>query len=293
MSYVFSFFVASIGTFVYYLGYKVVSDKTADRDAKGNLNFKIRSFELKFNYEGITGGLLAFGGIIIVILSMLNQSFVTAYLKQAVGTNALEKKLDGGVVSESYKIEETVKTQIGTSSVNSKTYAIDIQGANEVGTLMFDKDEYQIFNFNSKFEKSVANFKETIIEELTRKGIDFRIYVKGTADADPNKGLNRSIPKNVQLSKVVFHPKVNGSNYIYEKIPVPAFRSRPIKLTNDTLPNLRGAFIQKQLKASGVGSSLLQGDITLGENVKDRNARILLQIDWPSSSIQKFFPLIN
>jgi len=170
-------------------------------------------------------------------------------------------------------------------------WVIDIRDVKTGEILRFKTGEYTIDDFDKKFRDSLAKFTGRILRELIPKNIEYRIFIKGSADILGHDTFQRKFESSYEFKKVDVYQGVDRmAKYRYRYIQKYITDSITEPIRNGDLPNLRAKFMQ--LKLNEVypelkGTTILDGDVEDRLGQEYRNVLILLFVDWPENPGQK------
>ncbi|WP_156039961.1 hypothetical protein [Aureispira sp. CCB-QB1] len=157
-----------------------------------------------------------------------------------------------------------------------KYYTIDLIDAISQEVLQFEPGEYVIDDFEPAFQTGIADFGVKIQTLLNEGNVDYKIFIKGSADIKGDAEFESKYHEDYQYPNISFYKKYSGkskfiNNTDEQVIPEPFF--------NRHLPNLRAAFIREKLQNIFFeleSPIILDGNVTLKVDKKDRNATIFL-----------------
>jgi len=183
-----------------------------------------------------------------------------------------------GKETKFYKIKKHPRNNVVTDS-HGDYYEIKLKDAKSGKELFFNPGRYTDDEFGARFNESMDAVREDILKALNQGHIEYKIYVKGSADklGDDKPVIDKLIDaKSIEIKFLEKSPNDPLGNQWVQKE-----RAAIISETynNKDLPNLRGWYTQDKLLNLKVTSTILDGSVTDKINPKDRVALILLF--WP------------
>ncbi|MEO1694704.1 MAG: hypothetical protein AAFR55_05655 [Pseudomonadota bacterium] len=185
----------------------------------------------------------------------------------------LRDRMNFGFETEHFEVEvypdnEMVKGQQG------KYYVIDIKNA-ETGTrFQFGGGKYTLARSSKAFRRGLRSFMREVVQTVEGNA-DYVLFVRGSADSIPYSGRHEN---GYDYREVRFMPSVEEGKYVNN------FKTQEIgkRIRNRDLPFLRAEFLRQvvsevyPLKPAIV----LQGEVTRAANKEDRNAELILYVNW-------------
>ena len=144
----------------------------------------------------------------------------------------IERSFNG----ELYPETELVKGDTG------RYFIINLLDAITKDTLKFEPEKYIIKEWSKKHRRSMADFGSIILDSLKGK-VDYKLYIKGSADISGNKTFSAVLDPSYNYKKVFFYKKFSGKNEFISKIDSSFVNKR---FSNGDLPNLRASFIREK-----------------------------------------------
>jgi hypothetical protein len=191
----------------------------------------------------------------------------------------LQQNMDKGLDEARFTVERHGNAEVVRGSRGSY-YRIDLKDAEARRLVFFQAGKYLKDEFGEEFRTALAAFRNDVTAVLERGKVPYNIYVRGSADIVAN-----SVPVIGELvdgkeRTVYYYPTAGYDTNQF----LPRTREKIISLqfANRDLPFLRAAYMQDRLADVGFKSTVLQGGVTDRENDSDRNATMLLFVNWPS-----------
>ncbi|HXA19327.1 MAG TPA: hypothetical protein VN380_20215 [Thermoanaerobaculia bacterium] len=192
---------------------------------------------------------------------------------------ALHVKMDSGLDEAKFNIRRHANNEVIKGN-RGAYYMVDLKDAQASELVFFRPGKYLKDEFGEEFRSALAAFQNDVTAVLAKGRVPFRIYVRGSADIVGNTepiigALVGDAPKTI-----TYYPAAGANVNQF----IPELRQKTItrSFANDDLPDLRASYIQDRLADVGFQSTVLQGCVTTRENEIDRNATILLFVDWPA-----------
>lgn len=168
----------------------------------------------------------------------------------------------------SYPDPEVVKSKVG------RYYVVELKDAERGIRYYFEKGRYTLDRRSEEFRASLNTFLADIVSRVHGK-VDYDLFVRGSADALPYRG---QLEPGFEFTHVRYLKSLGGDKY------GDALMEHPVeaKLRNEDLPHLRSAYLQKIItEAYPVRAPIiLEGGVTRQVADRDRNAEILLFMNW-------------
>lgn len=214
----------------------------------------------------------------------------TASEAELIDSTLINDKVDFEVKMQLEKIAKNFTPRIqgsnweGTIIPNSELvkgfkgryYLIDLTNAETNELIKFDIGKYVIDDFDKAFQEALADFGEEVIETIDKGYIDYRIFIKGSADILGDSNFTSKPDDIYKYNNVSFFPKYKGkSSFISEQIDIEI----PTTIKNKHLPILRAKFIKEKLINTFFQLPepvLLESGVTIKIDENDRNAMIFL-----------------
>lgn len=196
---------------------------------------------------------------------------------KSIGVLDIKFKLQGIVRTPYYEVMPFLENEL-VSGKNGKYYIIDIKKAHKKNRIRFDAGQYTISAFESEYTNSISNFITDIISNIAGK-VEYDIFIKGSADIAGNTTFSNHLNPNYEYKAVHYYPQdyTNSDKFI----PIIESQKIPNIYKNKHLPNLRAKFISEKLKdAYDMDSIILDGNVSLKVDKRDRNVLLLLFVRW-------------
>jgi hypothetical protein len=179
------------------------------------------------------------------------------------------------------------------SKLKGKYFIIDISDADADETIFFSAGKYIIDDFDKKFSRGLLNFGKDVLSKIKNK-TEYKIFVKGSADLAGNDSFEGKLVTPYFYSKISFFNSLNSnstkSKFSTQEVEI----NIPSIFKNTHLPNLRAKFIQEKFYEIYQDITpiipmpiILEGNVSLNVDDKDRNATLLLYLP------EKFFTQIE
>jgi hypothetical protein len=211
-----------------------------------------------------------------------------ATLRRLLELTAKNRKATPDEMAELMQLKDKLNTQMNTPNYEvsvypdpelvkgrrGKYYVIDIKDADKGAKYFFDGGKYTISTRQEQFRTSLNSFVKDVLEKMQGR-VEYQLMVRGSADSKPWRG---QFETGHEYKTLKYLKSIGPDKYVNEVSDVQLDRS----LNNGDLPNLRAAFLQKV-----VGSVypvkepvILQGVVSDKVNTGDRNAELILFVNW-------------
>lgn len=188
--------------------------------------------------------------------------------------------LNTGVDRPTYKIEPFPNPEV-ICGQRGRYYTIDPRDATTTELVLFDLAKYTKDQFDHAFRQSMTDVRRDITAHLASLHVKYQIYVRGSADVLGARQASVGQLMGGANSKLVRF-LVKSPDDPGQFLNVFSERRIPRRFTNGDLPNLRAQFISEALSGMGFESTILDGSVSTKIDENDRNATILLFIEWPA-----------
>lgn len=174
--------------------------------------------------------------------------------------------------------DEVIKDKKG------KYFEIRLRDAKRKEELFFDLGKYRLDEFSEAFDLAMDAVKKDIIDIVSSGGVKYKVYIKGRADivGDRKQVIDNLVGREtITIQYLLKNPIDPGNQWL------PQTGSAEISKTynNKQLPNLRAWYSKEKLDTLNIAADILDGEVTLRESPKDRQALILLY--WPDPQLCK------
>jgi hypothetical protein len=200
---------------------------------------------------------------------------VSAPVAQAPGKDLMQlrDKMSAKLSTPTYDVEvypdrELVRGQTG------RYYVVDLKNAASGVRFYFGGGRYTLSAGNAEFRSSLNTFIADILSKFEGK-VRYGMFVRGSADGKPYSG---AAEPGYAFSNIRYLKSLGGDKYGAES----ANRIVTAQVRNDDLPSLRAAFMQKVITDAYPVKppTILEGTVTSKTDDKDRNAELILFVDW-------------
>jgi hypothetical protein len=171
---------------------------------------------------------------------------------------------------ELYPDNEMMKNRAG------KYYVVDLKEAKSGIRYYFEGGRYVIDKRNAEFRGSLNKFLGDIVEKLHGK-VDYDLLVRGSADGVPMRAA-RTLEPGHEYRQVRFMKAISGDRYADQVGELKVDTT----IRNEDLPQLRAAFLQNVIATAYPVKTplILEGNVTRASREGDRNAELLLYVQW-------------
>jgi hypothetical protein len=211
-----------------------------------------------------------------------------ATLRRLLELTAKNRKATPDETAELMRLKDKLNTTIQTPNYDvsvypdpelikgrrGKYYIIDVKDAEQGARYFFQGGKYTISTRQEQFRSSLNTFVKDVLEKMQGR-VEYQLMVRGSADSKPWRG---QFEQGHEYKNLRYLKSIGGDKYVNETSDM--VLGTP--LNNGDLPNLRAAFLQKV-----VGSVypvkepvILQGTVSGQVNDGDRNAELILFVNW-------------
>jgi hypothetical protein len=169
---------------------------------------------------------------------------------------------------EVYPDKELVRGRQG------RYYVVDMKNATSGIRYYFSGGKYVLSAGNQEFRTSLNTFVADILSKFEGK-VRYDLFVRGTADGKPYEGR---FEPGYEFRSIKFVRSLGGDKYGVET----GQRDVADTVRNSDLPDLRAAFMQRLIADAYPLKKpiILEGTVTAKTDDKDRNAELILFVDW-------------
>jgi hypothetical protein len=197
----------------------------------------------------------------------------------------IRTKLDNGVHDDRYDVDLHPNPEVVAGLVGSY-YVIDLKDVRAKRSLFFAPEEYTRDEFAADFRSAMTKFRSDVLHYIDNSKVPYRIFVRGSADASGNAAPYLNELLDHAPRSVSYFPMVPDNANQFQQTMVTEMI--PVQYANRHLPFLRAAYVQEKLRALQLSSTLLEGTVTSNADAQaDRNATMLLFVQWPAKEPQK------
>ena len=185
----------------------------------------------------------------------------------------LKDKMAYGFSTDDYEVDVFPDREL-IGGQQGSYYVIDLKDAKSGVKFGFKAGKYTLDRSDRKFRKALSAFMRDVVQKLDGKA-NYRLMVRGSADAAAYRGNQDSDYFYRQIS---YLPQVGEGRYTDSE----RRRSLDKRIGNEDLPFLRARYL-KDLVADvfpAKPASILQGNVSAKINQSDRNAELMLFVDW-------------
>lgn len=232
-----------------------------------------------FSYAGPAWVLLGLGAMIAIVILFKKVTIDLPPITIAV--NVTRMQMEHGITTTKYEVQPYPSDEVVTGLVGDYYY-IDLKEARSQRSILFRPEEYVKDEFQEDFQTAMESFRGDILRQISANGVQFRIFVRGSADISGNNVRYLAELVEGDSKTIEYYPALAG--YDSKFIPHPTSEVVPKKYANRHLPNLRAAYIQSSLMAMDLQAVVLQGAVTRKTAAIDRNAKMLLFVKWPAQA---------
>jgi hypothetical protein len=170
---------------------------------------------------------------------------------------------------EVYPDKELVGGRVG------KYYVVDLKDAANGIRYYFDGGRYTLARGNAEFRSSLNSFIGDVLGKM-QGNVRYDLFVRGSADRKPYEG--RFEPGH-EITQIKYLRSLGNDKYAKEHAEL---RLADGIVRNKDLPNLRAAFLKNLIGEiyPVKPPEILEGTVTPVESGKDRNAELILFVEW-------------
>jgi hypothetical protein len=185
----------------------------------------------------------------------------------------LKDKLGARLSTPSYDVEvypdkEMIKGRQG------RYYVVDLKNATSGIRYFFAGGKYTLGLGNAEFRTSLNTFIGDILGKFEGK-VRYDVFVRGNADGKPYQG---AFEPGFEFHTIKYVRSLGNDKFGLDT----SERSIGQSVQNEDLPDLRAAFMQKVITEAYPlkPPTILQGTVTGKTDDRDRNAELILYVDW-------------
>lgn len=170
---------------------------------------------------------------------------------------------------EVYPDKELVGGRVG------KYYVVDLKDAANGIRYYFDGGRYTLARGNAEFRASLNSFIGDVLGKM-QGNVRYDLFVRGSADRKPYEG--RFEPGH-EITQIKYLRALGNDKYAKEQAEL---RLNDGVVRNKDLPNLRAAFLKNLIGEiyPVKPPEILEGTVTPVTSDKDRNAELILFVEW-------------
>jgi hypothetical protein len=170
---------------------------------------------------------------------------------------------------EVYPDKELVGGRVG------KYYVVDLKDAASGIRYYFDGGRYTLARGNAEFRSSLNAFIGDVLGKM-QGNVRFDLFVRGSADRKPYEGR---FEQGQEITNVRYFRSLGGDKYGREQAEL---KISDGIVRNKDLPNLRAAFLKGLITEiyPVKPPEVLEGNVTAADRTKDRNAELILFVEW-------------
>lgn len=185
--------------------------------------------------------------------------------------------------TEYYEVKKIPNPEI-IEDIKGDYFVVDLKIAQRNEKVLFSSGEYVIEDLNEEFVNALGKFMDEVYNKLD-KGVECRLYVKGSADIAGQETFKKSIDNRFGAEEgfttIEYLKAIEGSKSLFSQTK--QLQSIGSEYTNTDLPNLRGKFIQFKITQNykNIRPTILQGSVEgTKPDEKLRNAYLFLYVNW-------------
>ena len=186
---------------------------------------------------------------------------------------ALKDKMSARLSTPNYDVEvypdkEMIRGRPG------RYYVVDLKNATSGIRYFFAGGKYTLGLGNPEFRTSLNTFIGDILSKFEGK-VRYDLFVRGNADEKPYQG---PFEAGYEFKTIKYVRSLGNDKYGVDT----SERSVGGYVRNEDLPDMRAAFMQRVIAEAYPlkAPTILQGTVTSKTDDKDRNAELLLYVDW-------------
>lgn len=185
----------------------------------------------------------------------------------------LKGKLAYGLSTKDYEVDVYPDREV-ISGQKGSYYVIDLKDAQSGIKFGFQAGKYTLDRSDRQFRKALSKFMRDVVEKLDGRR-DYKLMVRGSADAAAYIGRQN---KDYFYRQIAYLPQVRDGRYVNNQ----SNRKLNARIENDDLPFLRAKYLKELVSDvfPAIEASILEGKVSPKINLKDRNAELILFIDW-------------
>lgn len=185
----------------------------------------------------------------------------------------LKDKMSARLSTPNYDVEvypdkEMIRGRTG------RYYVVDLKNATSGIRYFFAGGKYTLGLGNPEFRASLNTFIGDILTKFEGK-VRYDLFVRGNADEKPYQG---PFEAGYEFRTIKYVRSLGNDKYGVET----SERNVGGYVRNEDLPDMRAAFMQRVIAEAYPlkAPTILQGAVTTKTDDKDRNAELLLYVDW-------------
>lgn len=161
-------------------------------------------------------------------------------------------------------------------------YRVDLKFADQKEHFQFPTGKYFMDTDQEQLRESITNFRKEVYDAID-SNYEIELFIKGTADILGDQsfaGYFQDPYNELEFGKSTYLP-YNESKGVYEGSLIETTIEEPFY--NRDLPQLRAKFLHKLIiegNSDWITPKILEGDIKLYESERERNAYLILFVNW-------------
>lgn len=185
----------------------------------------------------------------------------------------LRDRLAYGVSTDDYEVEVYPDREM-IGGQRGRYYVVDLKDAESGVKFGFDAGQYTLDRSDRKFRKALSSFMRDVVDKLDGNAT-YRLMVRGSADRAAYRGRQKS---NYRYTEIAYLPKINDGRYVNDQKRLRVDQ----RITNSDLPFLRARYLKDLVHDVYPTKEpvILEGNVTSKIDRKDRNAELMLFVDW-------------
>ncbi|MEO1650684.1 MAG: hypothetical protein AAFR60_06845 [Pseudomonadota bacterium] len=185
----------------------------------------------------------------------------------------LRDRMNFGFQTEHFGVEVYPDTEV-VKGKTGKYYVIDIKNAETGARFQFGGGKYTLSRDSRSFRRGLQSFMKEVVTTI-EGNLDYVLFVRGSADSVPYSGRHEN---GYDYRQVKYMRSVGDGKYVND-FGVQAIGQR---VRNKDLPFLRAEFLRSVITEvyPAQPAIVLEGKVTDARSNEDRNAELILYVNW-------------
>lgn len=217
-------------------------------------------------------------------LKLIEQEIARLSRQQRIETSALPDRNDEeltdlrdrlayGVSTDDYEVEVYPDREM-IGGQRGRYYVVDLKDAESGVKFGFNAGKYTLDRSDRKFRKALSSFMRDVVDKIDGNAT-YRIMVRGSADSAAYRGRQ---DQTYHYREIAYLPKISNGRYVDDQ----KYLSVDRRITNSDLPFLRARYLKDLVQDvyPTKEPEILEGNVTSKVDRNDRNAELMLFVDW-------------
>lgn len=185
----------------------------------------------------------------------------------------LKERMAARMSTPSYDVEVYPDREL-VGGRKGRYYVVDLKNAESGVRFFFEGGRYTLSRADGEFRRSLNAFIGDVLGKLDGN-VRYDMFVRGSADRTPYEGR---FEDGHQYRQIRYLRSAGGDKYLADQ----GERTLGSTVRNQDLPELRAMFLRKLVEDSYPVKPpiILEGVVSTKANSKDRNAELILFVDW-------------